>query len=169
MGSEMEPINSRREVATAVVLVVFSVVYFISGFRLDRGTIQDPGPGFLPVAIGFLLILCTGIYLVGVLRRKLHSGKPAGAAATERKNYRAIFGILFCALLYPLILQRLKFIISTLIVAFFMLVLLQPKKPFFSFSLALAMAVGTYVVFSFLLGVALPMGFLENLLFRIGG
>jgi hypothetical protein len=31
------------------------------------------------------------------------------------------------------------------------------------------MAVGAFLIFSRLFGVALPSGFLENLLFRIGG
>jgi hypothetical protein len=49
-----------------------------------------------------------------------------------------------------------------------MLVLLKPSRTLFSFFLALGMAVGSFLIFSFLLGVALPSGFLEDLLFRIG-
>lgn len=165
----MDENNPRREVVSAVVLVVFSTVYFVSGFRMNRGTIQEPGPGFLPLVIGILLVLCTSIFLAGALRRRTRSAEPVKAAVKEKKNYRAIFGILLCALVYPLILQRLKFIVSTFIVAMMMLILLQPKKPFFSLSLAAAMAVGTYVIFSVLLEVSLPMGFLETLFFRIGG
>ena len=50
-----------------------------------------------------------------------------------------------------------------------MLALLKPSRSLFSFFLALGMAVGSFLVFSRFLGVALPSGFLEDFLFRIGG
>lgn len=162
----IDPIRNSKP--TALLLFGFSLLYFLSSLRLKLGTFKNPGPGLIPVGIGLLLLLCTGIYLARVLR-----GNPAGEEGQAprrqgQKNYLAIFGILSCTLAYPFLLEYGKFIVSTFAVAYVMLVLLKPSRTLFSFFLALGMAVGSFLIFSFLLGVALPSGFLEDLLFRIG-
>jgi putative tricarboxylic transport membrane protein len=163
----MDGNGHRKEKIIAVVLVGFSVLYFVSSFHLETGSSRNPGPGFFPIVIGFLLTVCTGVYMALVLRRGTPSEK-AGPSA-ERKNYRAIAVILACGIVYPLILETLKFLVSTFAVTFLMLYILKPQKLFSSIFLALAMAIGSFIVFSRLLGVGLPMGPLEVLLFHIGG
>lgn len=165
----MEGKSRRKDKVTAVILFGFSLFYFISCLRLKLGTAKNPGPAFIPVAIGGLLLLCTALYLIRVFGAKSPGAERGGPAAEEGKNYRAIIGIIACTVVYPFILETLKFTVSTLTVAFVMLVLLKPQRPVSSFFLALGMAVATFLVFSRLLGVALPSGFLEDFLFRIGG
>ena len=161
--------SQRKEKITAAALLGFSLFYFFGSLTLPWGNIRYPGPGFIPAVIGSLLLLCTAFYLIRVCGIKFPEGKISAAAAGEEKNYRAIIGILACTIVYPLILETLKFLVSTLTVAFVMLVLLKPQKPLFSFFFALGMAVASFLIFSRLLGVVLPSGFLENFLFRIGG
>jgi hypothetical protein len=165
----MEIHNSRYQKITAFILFGFSLLYFFSSLRLKLGTLKYPGPGLIPVGIGGLLLLCTGIYLARVLRVKPPGGKKREEGPRGEKNYLAIFGILGCTLAYPFLLEYGKFVVSTFAVAYLMLVLLKPSRSLFSFFLALAMAVGSFLVFSRFLGVALPSGFLEDFLFRIGG
>jgi len=164
----MEGKSQQKEKITAIVLCGFSLFYFFSCWHLKLGTIKYPGPGFIPVVIGSLLLLCTTFYLMRVFGTKFSGRKTGDIAAEEGKNYQGIYGILACTTAYPFILEMLKFLLSTLMVAFFMLVLLKPQRPVFSFFLALGMAVASFLIFSRLLGVALPSGFLEELLFRIG-
>lgn len=155
-----------NEKIIAAVLFGFSVLYLLSSFRLEIGNPRNPGPGFFPMAIGVFLATCTGIYLARVIRKKAPRGE--GAPPIRRKNYRAIAAIIAAGIAYPLILGTLKFLVSTFAVTFFMLYVLKPQKPFFSFFLAFAMAVVSFLVFSRLLGVGLPMGPLEIFLFHIG-
>lgn len=157
----------RKEVTIAWVLLGFSVLYLVSSLRLEFGTARNPGPGFLPAVIGCLLTLCTARYLIRVIRKSAAEGKSAPAGT--RKNYRAITAIVASGILYPLILGTLKFLFTTFLVTFLMLYLLKPGKALFSVLLALAMAIISFVVFSRFLGVGLPMGPLEILLFNIGG
>jgi hypothetical protein len=138
--------RDRQRTLAAAALLGFAVVYFQSALRLDRGTSSNPGPGLVPAAIGGLLLACTAIHLIGVLRSR--SGEVEGAASIPPAagNRRAVVGIL----------------------AFVMLVLLNPRRPAFSLGLAVGMAVASFVIFSRLLGVALPGGPVEHLLLRIG-
>lgn len=165
----MEGKSQRRNKITGAVMFGFSLFYLLGCWHLKMGTIKYPGPGLFPLVLGTLLLLCTTVYLIRVFGAKVPVGKREDETAPEGKNYRAILGILACTTAYPFILEPLKFIVSTLAVAFVMLVLLKPQRPIFSFLLALAISVGSFMIFSPLLGVALPSGFLENLLFRIGG
>jgi len=165
----MEGKDQRKDKITGAVMFGVSLVYLLGCWRLKMGTIKYPGPGFFPLVLGSLLLICTTIYLIRVFRTKVAEGKREEETAPEGKNYRAIFGLLACTAVYPFILEPLKFIASTLSVAFVMFVLLKPRRRLFSFFLAVAISVGSFLIFSPLLGVALPSGFLENLLFRFGG
>lgn len=166
----MERKSQRNQKITSLALFGFSLFYLLSSFRLETGTLRNPGPGLMPVAIGALLFLCTAVHLIGVFGKKSPRGEAetGETAAAGGRNYPAILGILASTIVYPLILETLKFLVSTFALAFVMLVLLKPRRHFSSFLLALGMAVGAFLIFSRLLGVALPSGFLENLLFRIG-
>ena len=165
----MEGRGRASEKITAVILLVFSLLYFFKGLSLQVGVPKNPGPGFIPVIIGTLLVSCTGFYLVRLFRKRDLEGKGEKTSAEEKKNYVAILGITACAILFPLILETLKFLMTTFVVSFFMLVLLKPKKRAFAFLLAAGMSVSSFMIFSRLLGVALPMGFLETFFFRLGG
>ncbi|MEW6265271.1 MAG: tripartite tricarboxylate transporter TctB family protein [Thermodesulfobacteriota bacterium] len=157
----------RKEKITAVVLAGFSILYFISCFRLELGNPSNPGPGFFPLVIGFLLTVCAGAYLARVFRGKTLPEKAV--ASVEVKNYRAIAVIVASGIVYPLLLGTLKFVIATFVVTFFMLYILKPRKLLSSIFLALALAIVAFLTFARLLGVGLPMGPLEIFLFHIGG
>jgi len=169
----MEANNLRNQRITAVVLFGFSVFYLISSFWYKLGTIRKPGPGFVPMTVGVTLFVLTTFYLIRVFRVQSSGRRVAAVSLEEKKSDRTIsvmiYGMLGCTVIYPFILELLKFILSTTAVAFFMLFIMKPQRPVSSFFLALAMAVGAFLMFSLFLGVALPSGFLEELLFRIGG
>ena len=165
----MDGKSRRNHKISSLALFAFSLVYFFSSFRLKMGTLRNPGPGLIPTVIGALLVICTGIYLWGIFLERSKKSPNQEQTPGPRKNYTAIVGILACTAIFPLILEPLKFILSTMAATFIMLFLLKPKRIIFSFLLSLGMAVGAFLIFSRFFGVALPSGFIENLLFRIGG
>src|SRR5512137_1830147 len=107
----MEGKSRRNEKIAAFVLFGFSLLYLLSSWRMKIGTPRNPGPGFIPVITGSLLLLCTAAYLFRVLRSKPGEGKEELAALRGEKNYLAIFGILGCTLAYPFLLEYAKFIV----------------------------------------------------------
>jgi putative tricarboxylic transport membrane protein len=165
----MKQINKMNHRIIAISLFSISLLYFFASFRLKMGTLQNPGPGLIPIVIGGLLVVCTAFYLFRVFWKQSEAVEGNNKTSGETKNYRAIVGILACTTVYPFILEPLKFILATFAAGFVMLFLLKPKKIFFSFLLALSMAVGAFLIFSRVFGVGLPSGLLENLLYQIGG
>ncbi len=165
----MEGKGQRAKKITSLALFGFSFFYLASSFRLKFGTARNPGPGLIPMVIGVLLLIMTTLYLIRVFREAPARAKIVGGAAGAGKNYRSIVGILACTIAYPLILETVKFVGSTFAVTLAMLILLKPQKLILSFVLAFILSVIFFLIFSRLFGVALPSGFFENFLFRIGG
>lgn len=157
----------RAQVAAAVALAGFAAFYFLSALSLSQGTPARPGPGLVPLVIGSLLLLCTAGHLVATLAR-LRLGPGGAAAGWAGRNRRAVAGILASTVVYPLILEPLKFVVATAGVAFVMLALLSPGRLVVSLVLALGMTLAAFAVFARLLGVALPSGPLENALLQLG-
>lgn len=145
------------------------------------GTYKIMGPGFFPLVLGILLVACTGLHLI----RVIHAGRkgrgaetPSGSAPPrvpdapgdeKGLNYTAIAGIVVATCAYPFILGYAKFVGATAAVGLVMFLTQRPKRFLPTLFISLAMAVGCFLVFSRLFGVALPSGPVEDLLFRIGG
>jgi hypothetical protein len=159
--------SRRKERVTAVLLFGTSLLYLFGTLRLKIGTGSNPGAGFVPLGIGSLLLLCTTIYMMRVLSVKHSDNGRMETGAKTSINFRVTIGILACMTGYALVLESLKYIVSTVALTFFMLVLLKPQRPILSFVTALVIAVASFVVISVLFEVALPFGFFEHLLFRI--
>jgi hypothetical protein len=158
-----------NEKIISAILFLGSWLYLISSLKLKIGTHKIMGPGFFPIVIGVLLIVCIGAHLVRLFKEKPEGEATHAAPFWKERNYLAVIGILACTTAYPFVLEYLKFIVSTLLAGFAMLMLLRPKSVIFPFFLSLAIAVGFFLLFSRLFGVALPSGPIEELLFRIGG
>jgi putative tricarboxylic transport membrane protein len=165
----MERQSRPNQKIASLALFGFSCFYFISSFRYKIGTLRNPGPGLIPMAIGILLVILTAVYLIRIFGRPIPREASGPEAPKAGRNFRAIYGILACTLVYPLILETLKFLVSTFAVAFAMLYILRPQRPIWAAILALVLAVGSFVVFARLLNVVFPGGVLETFLFRIGG
>ncbi|MGE5252942.1 MAG: tripartite tricarboxylate transporter TctB family protein [Planctomycetaceae bacterium] len=165
----MEGRSRVNEKITAAILLIFSLLYFFKGLSLQVGVPKNPGPGFIPFIIGILLISCSGIYLVRVFRKADLEGNGRKTSEGEKRNYAAILGITACAILFPLVLETLKFLTTTFVVSLFMFLVLKPKKRALAFVLAAGMSISSFLIFSRLLGVGLPMGFLETFFFHLGG
>ena len=161
--------SRRKQILISLILLGFSLFYLIASLKLKMGTHKVMGPGFFPLVTGCLLLVCTVVYLVRVLAQRAREREAVKPAPRAEKNYRAVAGILVCTAAFPLILEYLKFVGSTFIVGFAMLLLLRPKSILFSLLLSIAIAVGCFLIFSRLFGVSLPFGPMEELLFRIGG
>ena len=166
-GKTVDQKAYRKQILISLALIGFSLFYFLSSLHLKMGTPRNMGPGFVPAMLGVLLLVSTGFHLIRVYRAR-PSEEEIESSPKKTKNYWAVAGILASTAAYPLILETVKFIAATFLVGFFMLLLWKPRKFFLSFLFSLGMAVGCFFLFSRFFGVALPSGFLETLLFRIG-
>jgi len=159
---------SEKEKITALVLLVISVLYFGGCWKLKLGSWSNPGPGFIPLIIGFSLLVSSCIKFYQVFFPKRTEGTSSGEDKDEGKNYWVVYGILLSIILYPILLGYLKFLITTVLLLFFLSVLLKYKNPLSSLMFAVIIAGASFFIFARFLGVALPSGALEEILYAIG-
>lgn len=162
----MAETRSKAELTAAVVLLCFSLVYTLSALHLKIGRLNNPGAGLMPLLLGVGLFVCALVYL---LRQALGRGHPAPSPHKDPKGWRAHrlpLGMVLPVVAYPFLLPRLGFLPATGIVVYSILLLLRFKAPWLSLLICITMTLSCYLLFARLLGVVLPVGPAEHLLFR---
>jgi putative tricarboxylic transport membrane protein len=159
--------STRKQRVASFVLFFFSLVYLYGCLGLKIGRTGNPGPGFMPLVVGILLVFFSGLGLVQTLRRRQASIPDAEGDSPTTAGILFPLGTAACVLLYPFLLKGLKFIPSTFLVMFVMLVMNRYKNLALNGLIALVIAVASFVFFSMILGVVLPMGKLEILIFQL--
>jgi putative tricarboxylic transport membrane protein len=157
----------KAERIAAIALLVFSTAYTLSSLRLRMGRLSSPGPGLMPLLLGLTLTACALIYLFRQLGVRTGPGEPSSPAIHgSRTDHRVPLGIVAAVTAYPFLLAWLGFLVATALVVFGILLLLRFKTPGWSFLVGIVMTLLCYLLFARVLGVVLPAGPLENLLFK---
>lgn len=132
-------------------LVVLALVVFWESRGLPLGSLRNPGPAYLPVALA-LVLLGFGALLVGLGR-----GAPAVSSVgwTEWRHAVAIFVV--CAFA-ALALERLGFRVTIALSLAFLLRVVERQGSIFSAVLSVAFAAGAFLLFDTFLRVPLPRG-----------
>ncbi|MHB8916457.1 MAG: tripartite tricarboxylate transporter TctB family protein [Desulfocucumaceae bacterium] len=157
----------------ACLLSLFSLIYLYGSLQLRPGSIGDPGPGAMPMLISALLLITSAVNVFNTLRpesiKTNADEKESDDIAGDKSDNRvALYGIIACFIVYPILLKQLNFLLSTFISTFIMFRLLKFKNAVHSLFSALVATLLFYIVFSRLLGVVLPNGPLEQLILSIG-
>jgi hypothetical protein len=157
----------KKDKSVALGLFGIALLYSIGCLGLKLGTLRKPGPGLFPSLIGVALLVSTAVHLYKVFAKPADtSASTEGAPAV---NLGAWIGIAVCVFAYPALLMALDFVLSTFATVFAMLLILRFKTWPLCLLVSLFTAIVCFVVFAMLLGVALPSGFIETLLYRVRG
>jgi putative tricarboxylic transport membrane protein len=129
------------------------------GYRLDLGTLSEPGSGFIIFWMGIVMMgLSLSIFLI-TLFRKIEPVKRASLWSGVR--WHKLIFVLVSLLLYTYVLVPLGFLLSTSLLLILLFKFIEPQK----WSIAVAGAILTvfisYAIFHLWLGSQLPKGILE--------
>jgi hypothetical protein len=156
--------DKKKEIITAIAMLIFSLVYLYGSLSLHVGTARNPGAGFLPVLIGLSLLVSSCLYLYQAIRQPravLEEAEPVG-----KLNLWVPTGIAVVIFGYPLLLRHMYFIPSTALGLFVLFRLMRFKGWIVSLSAAVVISVLIFLLFSWL-GVILPNGAVEQFFFRL--
>lgn len=137
---------------------IFSVMVSIESYRLGLGTLHQPGPGFLFFWAGIFL----GILSVVVIIRTWGS-KKAGEPEISifgGQNMTKVVLVLISLFLYALLMEKIGFIIITLLLFVFLLGVIEKKRWFFAIFVSILVTVIAYLIFEIWLRSQLPKGLL---------
>ena len=140
-------------VAGAFFWVAVGVLACYGANGLGRGSVAEPGAGFIFFWSGLVLMILSPIVLADSVR---------SAEDTVRQipqiNWPKIALVLFSLLLYAFFLERLGFVFTTFVLMSFLLGYIEGTGWFRSLGIASAAALTSYAMFELWLKIRLPKG-----------
>ena len=140
-----------REHAAGIALAVLGLYVAIAAREYPLGSIAEPGPGFLPLALGMMLAACGIVLVIGAFF--VVPARPVSFA--ELPHALVVLVSLAAAALG---IERLGFRVTVALMLLFFLLAIERRPPVIAVPLALALACGTFYLINDLLRVPLPVG-----------
>lgn len=148
----------RSNIAVAAVLLALAGYVFLAANTLPFGTVRVPQTAFFPKILAVLL----GIFSLLLLARALAGTEaaPRGVEKIETEGWIRIGVTLATLAAFALALDRLGFLLTTSLLMILLLRAIEAQNWRKVVVVALATALISYAIFSWLLGVPLPAGVL---------
>lgn len=144
------------EKISSALLILLSFFIMFEARRYPFGTIDNPGPGFLPFLLGLIL---GGMSIVLLLKGWKGRGKqPTVTSWPEREGLMKISSIFLMLILFTLFFEAAGYIINVFI---FFLVMLRPigrQKWAWSLTISIGATSISYLLFERWLMLPLPRG-----------
>ena len=166
MGKNM----NRGNIAGSIVFFVLSLFFVIAASQLPMMTNNGiPGPGIFPLIIGLImLILSISLFInniSGVISRK----EPGNNFIISIRSYfhsnHSIFYFILSMIVYRIFLDIFGFIISTVLLTFYLLHLFSFKNGvFFRLLISISITLPVYFTFQYFLNVPLNFGLIRIIL-----
>jgi hypothetical protein len=132
-------------------LAVFALLVLWQSRALPLGSLANPGPAYMPVALATLLLV--GGLAIAVIGR---SAPPLGSL--DFGEWRHAVAIFAACAFAALALERLGYRLTIFLALLFLLGVVERTRPVVALVFAVAFAAGTYLLFDTLLRVQLPRG-----------
>jgi len=137
-----------------------SVAVCIRSYYLGLGSFRNPGPGFLFFWGGVVLGGLSVVILFQSLRPGPGASKEEEGSVFQNVHWIKIVSVIFSIILYGLLLEKLGFLLSTVLLIVFLLRSIEAKKWYVVLLVSITSAFFSYVLFELLLQSRLPTGFL---------
>ncbi len=147
-----------RDIISSLFWAAMGIGTCYGGYKLDLGTLRDPGGGFIFFWIGVIMIgLSLGI-LIPAVRRKVTKGEMKAIWAGI--SWKKMVSVLAALFIYAYVFIPLGFILSTIFLLIFLFKAVEPQKWSWAILGAIVSTLAAYGVFRLWLGCQLPQGFL---------
>ena len=147
----------RSNFVVAAILLALAVYIFLAANTLPFGTIRVPQTAFFPKILAVLL----GIFSVILSARALAGTEVLrGPEKIETEGWIRIGATLAALAAFAFVLEWLGFLLTTFLLMILLLRAIEAQKWHKVVLVALATALISYAIFSWLLGVPLPSGVL---------
>lgn len=155
--------KDKADPVSGLFWLIFSAFVSYESYSLGLGTLHQPGPGFFFFWTGIVIAILSLIVIVISLKKR--PSEEAQQPALGKKNLTKIVLVLISLLLYALLMERLGFLIVTLLFFIFLLGAIEKKRWSFAVLVSLIVTAVSYLVFEKALQSQLPKGLLDFLRF----
>jgi putative tricarboxylic transport membrane protein len=149
--------GDRARLVFDAVLIAVGIGYLVLAVDLGLGATDRPGPGFFPVIAG---TLCAGFLTADLVRVAVavaRRGRRAGAGRVPAQ----VWLILGAIAVYLVLVAFLGHALTAAVVVAILLKVLGDRRWWVIAVIALVAGFGSDLLFTYLLGLRLPLGLLE--------
>jgi cellulose synthase/poly-beta-1,6-N-acetylglucosamine synthase-like glycosyltransferase len=144
------------EKISSLLFVLFGVFLIFESKKYSMGTIDNPGPGFLPMLLGIAIALMSIALSIRVWSQA--KAKDASASWPERGALVKISLVFIVLILFTALLEITGYMINSFVL---FLILLRPvgkQKWVTTLFISVGATVGSYLLFDWWLMLPLPRG-----------
>ena len=145
--------------STIWLLIAFFFIWFVT--YVPMGRISVPGPGFMPFWVGVTLAILSIILLGEATVRKPSAEEQVKFLSGEGKWLRVVFTVV-PLLIFAFIVETLGFIVSTLLLIFFLFRFISNRKWWVAITATILVTLAAHLIFRVVLKVQLPYGIFRS-------
>jgi hypothetical protein len=140
-----------RDQSAGLALAALGLYVAVAAHDYPFGSVAQPGPGFVPFALGVMLAVCGGVLAIGAA-----FAAPQGSVAFRDLPHALVILAVLAAAAFSI--ERIGF--RTLVVAMllFFLLVIERRSVLIAVPLALGVAFGAFHLINDVLRVPLPVG-----------
>ena len=148
--------RNKADIISSSFWFAFSVFIGIESYRLGLGTIRQPGSGFFffwtAIALGFMSVI---IFARACVMRNNETTEPS---LFRGQNTTKLVFVLIALFLYAFLIERLGFLLVTLLLFFYLLGVIEKRKIGITILVSVLVTAFAYLVFEICLESQLPKG-----------
>lgn len=141
------------ETVFSAFLCIVSAFIFYSSTQFNMAFIGNSGlgPDFFPKVIAVILFILSAMLFVGSIKNK-------DKKSIYNPNVKYTFMVIFAFAVYIFLIDRIGYLISTVIFAFVVITILKSKSKILNIIFAIAFPIALYLLFTYAFKVSLPTG-----------
>jgi putative tricarboxylic transport membrane protein len=151
----------RLDLVGGIFWLVISIIAMMESYRLNLGSWQKPGSGFLPFLAASFLAIFSIIVILGTLgsRKRVEQRE----VWPNREGWSKAAFIFIILLAYTLGLEKAGFAVSTFLLMLLLLKTIEPQSWMKSLLFSFTVVFISYIIFHTWLKVPLPSGLMSLL------
>lgn len=141
------------ETVFSAFLCIVSAFIFYSSTQFNMAFIGNSGlgPDFFPKVIAVILFILSAMLFVGSIKNKDKKN-------IYNPNMKYTFMVIFAFAVYIFLIDRIGYLVSTVIFAFVVITILKSKSKILNIIFAIAFPIALYLLFTYAFKVSLPTG-----------
>ena len=147
-----------NDVIGGLFFLAVGILFAVYSQSVDIGTMDEPGPGFLPFWAGVLLAVMSAILLIKTFFQKKH--EKSESFFPEHDSWKRVCMVVSSLIVYNLLLQYLGFILITFFFVAFLVKCVFPQTWLRTLVTAALSTAGAQLIFVNLLEINFPKGLL---------
>lgn len=141
------------ETVFSAFLCIVSAFIFYSSTQFNMAFIGNSGlgPDFFPKVIAVILFILSALLFVGSIKNK-------DKKSIYNPNMKYTFMVIFAFAVYIFLIDRIGYLVSTVIFAFVVITILKSKSKVLNIIFAIVFPIALYLLFTYAFKVSLPAG-----------